>query len=683
VDPNSGTHAITDEVIEINMTSYSCRRDTSDSIDINRHAVNFLPNYGHYVGNEAKELTGSIMNKQYRYFTRGHRHMTAAASIAIAELVCGGVSPLAFGGWISPKVQNPKSSHTRVADIPSKEDQLSSTVRDMMADANRYAEKKDLNRAIQIADRAAEIAAASPRLQQSQSDCSSEEIERVTTKYRSLRDAAALQAISAEERPSFLKRLTRRNLTKKRYHQVENSKEKDKNSEEPSAQDQTLSAKPAESEVTKAASAKRSSSHATPREENSERRIAHSKENNKDAETPSAQDPKISASASTLKVIKAAFSKRSVSQEFPDENLTKKRDGQVENSKDKGKNSEEPSAQDEELSAKPAESEITKAAFSKRSVSQEFPDKEFPVHPVGQVKHRLKPAASLPSDIPTGATGDSFSGCSGLPQSATPSITPETASDDWTKSSEETPQETSLKSPLVRLRGNRSMPNHVRSALLQERSPNASTWTAQGVSSSKMLWQTRSEQDSAFAALLPVNRFQETISERSGVNGRPDLRDSGNCNSRESRSPSAGHRLVAATTVQETSCQSLKFRSSVPPRSDSSHGVLLASDSTSARSATFNESSGGSLSGSLDQFDSSPGPARITRPLFSSAENSKRSKTKSSSDISLQSFETIKPVATGLRLSLSTTTFLFATIGSGLVGLGLTLIYMAKRSKHI
>ena len=305
------------------------------------------------------------------------------------------------------------------------------------------------------------------------------------------------------------------------------------------------------------------------------------------------------------------------------------------------------------------------------------------MHPVGQVKHRLKPAASLPSDIPTGATGDSFSGCSGLPQSATPSITPETASDDWTKSSEETPQETSLKSPLVRLRGNRSMPNHVRSALLQERSPNASIWTAQGVSSSKMLWQTRSEQDSAFAALLPVNRFQETISERSGVNGRPDLRDSGNCNSRESRSPSAGHRLVAATTVQETSCQSLKFRSSVPPRSDSSHGVLLASDSTSARSATFNESSGGSLSGSLDQFDSSPGPARITRPLFSSAENSKRSKTKSSSDISLQSFETIKPVATGLRLSLSTTTFLFATIGSGLVGLGLTLIYMAKRSKHI
>ena len=173
------------------MTSYSCRRDTSDSIDINRHAVNFLPNYGHYVGNEAKELTGSIMNKQYRYFTRGHRHMTAAASIAIAELVCGGVSPLAFGGWISPKVQNPKSSHTRVADIPSKEDQLSSTVRDMMADANRYAEKKDLNRAIQIADRAAEIAAASPRLQQSLSDCSSEEIERVTTKYRSLRDAGS------------------------------------------------------------------------------------------------------------------------------------------------------------------------------------------------------------------------------------------------------------------------------------------------------------------------------------------------------------------------------------------------------------------------------------------------------------------------------------------------------------
>ena len=130
--------------------------------------------------------------------------LISAASLAAFGLACGVGHPALGDWWSLPKIKSssnaaaPKSAGSNATAARSREPRpsatdngFSATIRRLQADAQHQAEQGDLDRAVQLAERAAKISDASSQLNGSAADCSPEQTARFASDLRTRRDAIA------------------------------------------------------------------------------------------------------------------------------------------------------------------------------------------------------------------------------------------------------------------------------------------------------------------------------------------------------------------------------------------------------------------------------------------------------------------------------------------------------------
>ena len=118
------------------------------------------------------------------------------ASLTTLGLAYGAGQPVRGEWWSLPKA---KSEATKVpATKPvATENGFASTIHRLMSDARLYADKGDLDKAVQLAERAAKISEASSQLLGPASDCSPEQTAQFADDLRARRDAVAKRTAPA------------------------------------------------------------------------------------------------------------------------------------------------------------------------------------------------------------------------------------------------------------------------------------------------------------------------------------------------------------------------------------------------------------------------------------------------------------------------------------------------------
>ena len=149
-------------------------------------------------------MAGSQRNQRQHVDLPRNWRLISAAGLTAFGLACGVGHP-AMGDWWSlpriksssntapPKSAGPKATAARSRETrPSATDNgFSATIRRLQADARHQAEQGDLDRAVQLADRAAKISEASSQLNGSANDCSPDQTAQFANDLRSRRDAMA------------------------------------------------------------------------------------------------------------------------------------------------------------------------------------------------------------------------------------------------------------------------------------------------------------------------------------------------------------------------------------------------------------------------------------------------------------------------------------------------------------
>ena len=149
-------------------------------------------------------MAGSQRNqRQYAVVPRNWRLISAAGLTAFG-LACGVGHPAMGDWWSLPRIKSssntaaPKSAGSKATAARSLETRpsatdngFSATIRRLQADARHQAEQGDLDRAVQLAERAAKISEAASQLNGSAKDCSPEQTALFANDLRSRRDAVA------------------------------------------------------------------------------------------------------------------------------------------------------------------------------------------------------------------------------------------------------------------------------------------------------------------------------------------------------------------------------------------------------------------------------------------------------------------------------------------------------------
>lgn len=130
---------------------------------------------------------------------RNWRILTVAGVTSIG-LACGATDTVMGDWW---PLSKSKSEPPKAAAAPAAtENGFASTIRRLMADAKKYAEKGELDKAVQLAERAAKISEASEQLLGPSSDCSPEETAKLAKQLRSQRDGVAVRSVPSPAAPT-------------------------------------------------------------------------------------------------------------------------------------------------------------------------------------------------------------------------------------------------------------------------------------------------------------------------------------------------------------------------------------------------------------------------------------------------------------------------------------------------
>ncbi len=149
-------------------------------------------------------MAGSQRNQRQHVDLPRNWRLISAVGLTAFGLACGVSYPARGDWWSLPRIKSssnaaaPKSAGSRATAARSRETRpsatdngFSTTIRRLQADARHQAEQGDLDRAVQLAERAAKISDASSQLNGSAPDCSPEQTARFTNDLRSRRDAMA------------------------------------------------------------------------------------------------------------------------------------------------------------------------------------------------------------------------------------------------------------------------------------------------------------------------------------------------------------------------------------------------------------------------------------------------------------------------------------------------------------
>lgn len=149
-------------------------------------------------------MAGSQRNQRQHVDLPRNWRLISAVGLTAFGLACGVSYPARGDWWSLPRIKSssnaaaPKSAGSRATAARSRETRpsatdngFSATIRRLQADARHQAEQGDLDRAVQLAERAAKISDASSQLNGLAPDCSPEQTARFANDLRSRRDAMA------------------------------------------------------------------------------------------------------------------------------------------------------------------------------------------------------------------------------------------------------------------------------------------------------------------------------------------------------------------------------------------------------------------------------------------------------------------------------------------------------------
>ena len=685
--------------------------------------------------------------------------VVTVASLTTLGLAYQAGQPARGDWWSLPKAK-PDATKAAAAKPASPENGFSSTIHRLMSDARLYADKGELDKAVQLAERAAKISEASSQLLGPASDCSPEKTAQFVNELRTQRDAVAKRTAPASA----------------------GSKKQPRDVASASPSTEPLKRLVVERAIAEHAAVEQKPVERSPVEQKPAELALESREGNLAwaEELPPTPAPEAEPLSKPIKFRRSVLSRASqasdevfeesraaaeeaasavmadtaidelleiqVASELPVAEETNVPSTAVANSKvtvndpvptpsdagafslDGGIQSvatevpkyeaapqstaptREPGWEDEAFAdvLPPASSPASQAAGTSaereapasKSSASPFPEDAFPVQRVVQLRRRLETATSLdpgayilPSTSvakPIRETDNSPSAEAEfeLPKSVSVSrsVAPSAVSKkvklkrelvtglsesnlneiarlQQANQSEVTPTER----PALRLRENRALSGHVRTALLESAAfPSTPTTRKHAVGYSEpMLWQSANEQQSPLPTLSLANGTRNGTSGSGHVTGAampPDLREArSKANTQEGHL--AAQRKSPTDTVEQTA-----FRS-----------IELPTDSI-----PFNEPSGPELSSAqLKSPDSNTSSARngkhsANRP----GQKAEASSSKASDEVSRQSFALIEPLASALQLPIATTASLLGGAGLVLVGLGLLLVRAALRWRN-
>ena len=124
------------------------------------------------------------------------------ASLTTLGLAYGAGQP-ALGEWWSLSKAKPEAAKVPATKPVTAENGFSSTIHRLMSDARLYADKGDLDKAVQLAERAAKISEASSQLLGPASDCSPEQTTEFANDLRARRAAVAKRTVPAPAAPTI------------------------------------------------------------------------------------------------------------------------------------------------------------------------------------------------------------------------------------------------------------------------------------------------------------------------------------------------------------------------------------------------------------------------------------------------------------------------------------------------
>ena len=131
------------------------------------------------------------------------------ASLTTLGLAYGAGQPAQGEWWSLPKAQ-PETAKVPAAKPVTTENGFSATIHRLMSDARLYADKGELDKAVQLAERAAKISEASSQLLGPASDCSPEKTALFVNELRTRRDAVAKRTLPAPTVPTVVATTPRR-----------------------------------------------------------------------------------------------------------------------------------------------------------------------------------------------------------------------------------------------------------------------------------------------------------------------------------------------------------------------------------------------------------------------------------------------------------------------------------------
>ncbi|MBC8116789.1 MAG: hypothetical protein H7062_20530, partial [Candidatus Saccharimonas sp.] len=164
-------------------------------------------------------MSGSNMNQRGLVGLPRNWRVITVASLTTLGLAYGAGQP-ALGDWWSLPKAKPEAAKAVVAKSASPENGFSSTIQRLMADARLYADKGELDKAVQLAERAAKISEASSQLLGPASDYSPEKTARFANEVRARRDAVAKRSVPVPAAPIVAAAAPRTNPTTPRSRET-------------------------------------------------------------------------------------------------------------------------------------------------------------------------------------------------------------------------------------------------------------------------------------------------------------------------------------------------------------------------------------------------------------------------------------------------------------------------------
>ena len=171
---------------------------------------------------KGERMAGSNMNQRGLVGLPRNWRVITVASLTMLGLASG-ADQTALGNWWSLPKAKPPATKATVAQPASTKNGFSSTIHRLMSDARLYAEKGELDKAVQLADRAAKISDASSQLLGPASEYSPEKTARFANELRARRDAVAKHTVPTPAAPTVAAAAPRPKPTTPRSQEVASS----------------------------------------------------------------------------------------------------------------------------------------------------------------------------------------------------------------------------------------------------------------------------------------------------------------------------------------------------------------------------------------------------------------------------------------------------------------------------